>query len=134
MDDPAPMARPLTHLIDDVMATWGEPDEGRRAEGIVRCWHPDGALVSPPLEARGHEAIGSLLAAMQDFYPGHVLVRTTRVDAHHDTFRVGWEVHAGDGTVALSGIDIGIIDADRRLLRLTGFFGTPRALDEETAP
>jgi hypothetical protein len=131
MEHPAPSARPLIDLVDDHMDMWSEPDPGRRLERIRRCWHPDGALISPPLQARGHEAINRLLGAMQDHYPGHVLVRTSQVDAHHDTFRVGWEVRAPDGTPALVGIDVGIVDEDRLLVRLTGFFGDPPGFDEE---
>lgn len=134
MEHPAPPARPLTDIVDDHMDMWSEPDPARRLERVRRCWHPDGALVSPPLQARGHEAICALLGAMQDHYPGHVLVRTSRVDAHHDTFRVGWEIQAPDGTAVLVGIDVGIVDEDRMLVRLTGFFGDPPALDETSAP
>lgn len=126
-----PPQRSLADLIDDHMDTWSDPDPDRRLERVRRCWHPDGALVSPPLQARGHEAIAALLGAMQDHYPGHVLMRTSLIDSHHDTFRVAWEIQGPDGTTVLSGIDIGIVDEDRMLIRLTGFFGEPPALDEE---
>lgn len=128
MDDRPQQARPLVDLVDDHMDTWSDPDPVRRLERVRRCWRPDGELVSPPLRARGHAGIAALLGAMQEHYPGHVLVRTSRVDAHHDTFRAAWEIQAPDGSAVLAGIDVGVVDDDRMLVRLTGFFGPTRPL------
>ena len=56
-------------------------------------------------------------------YAGHTFRRTTAVDTHHDRARYGWELVAGDGTVAVSGTDFVELDADGKLARIVGFFG-----------
>ncbi|GAB3865007.1 hypothetical protein GCM10029963_76360 [Micromonospora andamanensis] len=91
----------LTRVVDTYLSAWSEPDPVRRLEMIAGCWVDDGALVDPPLDGRGHAGISTLMATMQQHYPGHAFVRTTEVDLHHDTFRVGWELR-GPGVRSLS--------------------------------
>lgn len=112
----------LHELVDAHLATWIEPEPQRRAELIRRCWVDDGALVDPPLEGRGIDGINRLMAALQEHYPGHRFVRTSGVDHHHDTFRFSWELRAPDGAVVLTGTDVGLLAADGRLARISGFF------------
>jgi hypothetical protein len=45
------------------------------------------------------------------------------VDTHHDQVRFGWELAAPNGSVVVSGIDVGGLAPDGRLRRITGFFG-----------
>lgn len=113
----------ITDLIDEHLATWAEPDNDRRLERIAACWAADGSLVDPPLDGHGHDGISALMGAMQDHYPDHTFVRMSDVDTHHDTFRVAWELRGPDGAAALSGIDVGLLAADGKLRRISGFFG-----------
>jgi hypothetical protein len=80
--------------------------------------------VDPPLDGHGHDGICAMMGAMQGQFPGHTFVRTSDVDAHHDTFRVGWELRGPDGTAVLAGIDVGLLAADGKLRRISGFFGS----------
>jgi hypothetical protein len=116
--------RTVTQLVDEHLATWSEPDPQRRLDRIAACWEADGALVDPPLDGQGHEGVSALMAAMQEHYPGHVFVRTSGVDAHHDTFRVAWELRGPEGEVALEGLDVGLVSGAGRLVRISGFFGS----------
>jgi hypothetical protein len=45
------------------------------------------------------------------------------VDTHHGEVRFGWELGVPGGDVTVAGVDVGILAADGRLLRITGFFG-----------
>jgi hypothetical protein len=119
---PAP-TRTVTELVDEHLATWSEPDAERRLQRIAECWEADGALIDPPLQGQGHDGISALMAAMQEHYPDHAFARCSAVDAHHDTFRVAWELRGPTGDAALGGLDVGVISADNKLLRISGFFG-----------
>ena len=113
----------LTSTIDTYLAAWSEPDAERRASLVERVWAPDGRLVDPPLEGVGHAGIGDMGVALQTHYPGHTFRRTSGVDAHHDQLRFAWELVGPDGSVALTGLDVGEVAADGRLRRIAGFFG-----------
>ena len=45
------------------------------------------------------------------------------IDEHHGYLRFAWELVGPDGTVALTGLDVGELADDGRLRRITGFFG-----------
>ena len=113
----------LTATVDTYLAAWNETDPARRAELVEQVWAPDGTLTDPPLAASGHAGISDLHAALQGQFPGHRFRRASAVDAHHDRFRVGWELVGPDGAVALAGTDVGQLAEDGRLRSITGFFG-----------
>ncbi|HZP27568.1 MAG TPA: nuclear transport factor 2 family protein [Acidimicrobiia bacterium] len=113
----------LTTTIDTYLAAWTEPDAHRRLAMVEQVWTPDGRLIDPPLAAEGHTGISDLFAALQGQFPGHTFRRASGVDAHHDQFRFAWQLVGPDGTVALTGLDVGETADDGRLRRITGFFG-----------
>jgi hypothetical protein len=113
----------LTATVDTYLAAWNEADPDRRAELVERVWAPGGTLVDPPAAAEGHAGISELHGALQAQFPGHRFRRASAVDAHHDRFRVGWELVGPDGTVAIAGTDVGAVADDGRLTTITGFFG-----------
>lgn len=101
----------LTTIVDTYLSAYGEQDAARRAELISQVWAADGRLVDPPLAAEGRDGISD-------------------IDEHHDQFRFAWELVGPDGTVAVSGIDVGELAEDGRLRRITGFFGELPARDD----
>jgi hypothetical protein len=109
---------------------WNETDPTKRAALIERAWTSDGRYLDPQLEADGAAAIGGMVGAVHERFPGHRFRRVSGVDQHHDQIRFGWELFAPDGSITVGGIDIGELTADGRLRRITGFFGP---LPEETA-
>ncbi len=121
----------ITATGDAYLSAWNERDPQRRAELIRRAWSEQGRLIDPPLAAVGHEAISDMASAMHEHYAGHGFRRASDVDAHHDQLRFAWELVGPDGTVALTGLDVGELAADGRLLRVTGFFGELAARGEE---
>jgi hypothetical protein len=58
-------------------------------------------------------------------YPNARFQRTSAVDSHHDAVRYRWRLVGQDGSVIVAGLDAGHLAADRRLQRLSGFFGEP---------
>lgn len=119
-----------TATVDTYIAMWNESDPGKRAALIERAWTSDGRYLDPQLKADGAAAIGGMVAAVHERFPGHRFRRVSGVDQHHDQIRFGWELFAPDGSVTVGGIDIGELTADGRLRRIIGFFGP---LPEETA-
>lgn len=112
-----------TTTVDAYLSMWYEADQARRQQIIAGAWAESGRYVDPLQEAKGHDALSAMSAAIQQQFPGHTFRRTSGVDAHHDQVRFGWELLAPDGSVRAAGIDVGEIDPDGRLTSITGFFG-----------
>jgi hypothetical protein len=113
----------VTAIVETYLAMWNEQDATKRAALIEQAWAPDGHYVDPLLEARGHAQLDAMVAGVRASYPGHRFRATSGVDAHHDEFRVAWELVAPDGSITVGGIDAGALAGDGRLARITGFFG-----------
>lgn len=109
--------------IDNHLAGYAEPDPDRRRDLLSAAWADDGHLIDPPLEGVGLDAIVGCGEAVVTHYPGHRFVRTSDVDAHHDTARYSWELRDSDDSVVLEGVDIADLGHDGRLRRIVGFFG-----------
>jgi hypothetical protein len=110
-------------IIERWFTALNEPDGGRRAELVEQAWAPDGRWVDPPFEGQGHDAINEMVSGVYAQYPDHRFRLVSGVDAHHDSLRVGWELVSPDGDVVVAGTDVGVLDGDGRLSRVTGFFG-----------
>ncbi len=113
----------LAATVDTHLRAYCEPDPATRAELVAEVWAPAGALIDPPFDGEGLEAIAAMTDVVLTHYAGHTFRRTTDVDAHHTFGRYGWELVAPDGAVAVTGTDIVEIDANGRLTRVVGFFG-----------
>jgi hypothetical protein len=121
----------LTTIVDTYLSAYGERDAARRAELIGWVWAAEGQLVDPPLAAEGHDGISDMAASVQQQFTDHRFRRVSGIDGHHDQFRFAWELVGPDGTVAVSGMDVGELAEDGRLQRITGFFGELPARDDE---
>jgi hypothetical protein len=126
------MSDPAT-TVDEYLAMWNETDPVRRAEHIERAWATDCRYVDPMFEAEGYGGLSEMVAGVHAKLPGHRFRRISGVDAHHDSLRFAWELAAPDGAVTVAGVDVGGLDADGRLSRMTGFFGDLPAADRTNA-
>ena len=113
----------IATTVDTHLEAYAETDPARRADLIARVWLPEGELIDPPLEGKGHDGIAEMASAVLEHFPGHTFRRTTAVDSHHDVARYGWELVAPDGAVAMAGLDVAEFGADGRITRVLGFFG-----------
>lgn len=120
---------PLTSSVDSHLAGYAEPDPVRRRQLIEAAWNPDGELLDPPLEGRGHDAICALADAVLTHFPDHAFRRTSGIDAHHGYARYSWSLVGPDGAEAITGVDVVETDAAGRLCRVVGFFGPLPDLD-----
>lgn len=110
-------------LVDNWLAAYADSDAARRIAAIRESWNPEGRLVDPPMEARGHQGISDQAATLLSQFPGHRFERSTAIDAHHQFLRYGWKLVDGNGASVLEGLDVAELDVDGRLLRVVGFFG-----------
>jgi hypothetical protein len=113
----------LSITVDTYLSAWNETDTGSREKLIEAVWANDGRLIDPPLSASGHCEISDMAAALQAQFPGHQFRRASDVDEHHGHFRFAWQLIAPDGSVAISGMDVGAIDENGHIAQITGFFG-----------
>ena len=119
----------LQGTIDTHLHAYGEPDPARRDELLSRVWAEEGRLIDPPLAGTGHRGISEMATAVQSHYPGHTFRRTSGIDAHHSFARYQWELVDGDGTAALTGLDIAEIGNDGLIRQVVGFLGPIPAKD-----
>lgn len=113
-----------TVSIDRYFAAWNELDPGARARLVADAWSATCRYVDPLVDVEGHAAISSMIGAVHEQYPAITLRRSSSIDAHHDVVRFAWEIVGDDGTVALDGIDVCLLDDDGRLVDVRGFFGS----------
>ena len=110
--------------IDTHLAGYAEADPDRRRELLSAAWATDGVLIDPPLQGDGLEAIIGCGDAVVTHYPGHRFVRTTGIDVHNGIARYGWELRDPSDNKVLDGVDVAETNADGRLVRIVGFFGS----------
>jgi hypothetical protein len=110
-------------IVDAYFDLWRETDAGARAGQIAEVFTEDGRHVDPNADARGHEDLAAMMAAVHAHFPGLGMERTTTVDVHNDQLRFGWTLTGPDGTPIVTGIDVGELAADGRLRRIAGFWG-----------
>jgi hypothetical protein len=114
----------ITTVVDTYLAMWNEPDPAARAALVGAAWAADGHYVDPVQEARGHDALSDMVAAVHQQFPGQVFTRTSEVDTHHEAVRFGWQLGDPDGgTVSVAGLDVGQLAPDGRFRQIVGFFG-----------
>jgi hypothetical protein len=117
------MTRDVTATVDAYFAMWNEEDTAVRAKHIEEAWTEDGRYSDPARDAQGHAALSEMVAAARPHFPGHSVKQSSGIDAHHESIRFAWEVVGPDGSVAVAGIDAGVLAPDGRLRQITGFFG-----------
>jgi hypothetical protein len=113
----------VAEIVDQYLAGWNESDRERRDQLIQGVWLEDGRLIDPPAAASGRSEISEMAATLQSQFPGHRFRRSSTVDEHHGIFRFSWDLVGEDGTIALSGLDVGEVSDGGAIVRITGFFG-----------
>lgn len=109
--------------IDAYVAAWNETDDAKRAALLAAGTGADLWYRDPMLEADSRDAFAAVLGAVQQQLPGHVLTRTSEVDAHHDLVRFNWALAVPGEAPTFAGVDIVKFDDEDRLHRIIGFAG-----------
>ena len=110
------------------VAAWSEADEGKRRTLLETAWAETGIYIDPTTQASGREALVQHIGRVLQQFAGCRVLLTSGVDEHHGRIRFTWAMVRPDGKRITEGIDFGELEADGRLLRITGFFGPPLRL------
>ncbi|MET7295802.1 nuclear transport factor 2 family protein [Streptomyces griseoloalbus] len=101
---------------------WNAEGAQARAGAVAEVWTVDGRYTDPVSDATGHEAIGAVIAAVHERFPGFVFRPVGGVEGHHDTARFSWELVSGaDGSAPVAGSDVITLDAESRVRAVYGF-------------
>lgn len=109
--------------IDAYVAAWNETDAAKRAALLDAGTGADLWYRDPMLEADSRDGFNTVLGAVQQQLPGHVLTRTSDVDAHHDLVRFNWALGVPGEAPTFAGVDIAKFDESDKLHRIIGFAG-----------
>ena len=122
-DEPAPPDS-LEGVVDQYVAAWNAPDQDERSRLLNAVWAEAGRYLDPSAHVRGRRELARHIGGFQASLPGTVIRRSGPVirTGAHMTFP--WEIIGEDGAVVASGRDAGLLDADGRILRIEGFFGS----------
>lgn len=113
----------LDQAIDIYCAAWSDPDPARRRAHLSEVWADDATYTDPTVHAVGIDALLAHIAGVVARRPGARVLRTSRVDVHHDLARFAWHVVLADATTLPEGLDVAELTADGRICRIVGFFG-----------
>ncbi len=108
-------------IADTYVATWNETDPARRRAGIAVAWAGAGTYRDPVMASDGPAGIDAMLAGVQAKFPGFVLKRTSKVDAHNGALRFTWSLGPAAGPTVVEGVDFCTLAPDGRLASVVGF-------------
>ena len=122
------MSNPTTTpdaVVEAYVATWNEIDPARRRASIDVAWTQAGAYRDPVMASDGPAGIDAMLAGVQAKFPGFVLKRTSKVDAHGGPvsgyLRFTWSLGPAAGPSVVEGVDFCTLAPDGRLASVVGF-------------
>ena len=108
-------------IADRYVATWNETDPARRRACIAAAWVEAATYRDPVMASDGPAGIDAMLAGVQAKFPGFVLKRTSRVDAHNGALRFNWSLGPASGPSVVEGVDFCTLAPDGRLASVLGF-------------
>jgi hypothetical protein len=110
-------------VIDDYFTMWNEDDDDRRRTIVARCFVDDATYTDPLADVVGCDAISSMVGELRESHAGYSLRLASAIDQHHDRIRFEWEILDAEGGSYLTGVDLGMLAEDGRLVSISGFFG-----------
>lgn len=117
-------------IATDYINLWNEREAGARLAKATALFADQAAYLDPMMKGDGHDGIASMIGAAQQHFPGHQFALRGVPDGHNDVVRFSWTLGLPDGATVAIGTDIGYLDVDGRLNKVTGFLD---ALDEAKA-
>ncbi|CAM5304286.1 Nuclear transport factor 2 family protein OS=Streptomyces tendae OX=1932 GN=F3L20_21740 PE=4 SV=1 [Streptomyces tendae] len=113
--------RRFENAVARYLEAWNAAPDAR-AKAVAAAWTNDGGYTDPLADARGHEQIAAVIAAVHEQFPGFVFRLSGVVDGHHDTARFSWElVNEAEGSAPVAGSDVVTLDEEGRIRDVYGF-------------
>ena len=112
----------INTTIANYIAAWNETDPQQRRAAIGRAWSETGSYLDAHREGAGHEAIDTMIAAVQQRFAGYRFRLNSGIELHHDRVRFSWQAGgASDAPLFFAGTDFATIAEDGRFRSVTGF-------------
>ncbi len=108
-----------------IYEAWAAGGTEQRARILAEVCSPDVDYVNPLKGASGVQELAELISELTATYPGHLPVRTSGLDAHHDVARFEWALRDRAGQAVLGGVEIVRFTPDARITDVISFFGGP---------
>jgi hypothetical protein len=112
--------RTPTHVANDYIALWNEPDQSRRLTMLADTWTKEATYVDPLMRGKGHSEISALVGTVHDRFPGFVFSLIGSADGHGDHVRFSWSLGPADGDAVIKGTDFAKVSGDH-IATVTGF-------------
>ncbi|MFP5407384.1 MAG: nuclear transport factor 2 family protein, partial [Gammaproteobacteria bacterium] len=113
------------NIAERYLAAWNERDPDARRAQVAQAFAPDATYLDPMMRGSGVDGIDAMIAAAQGQFPGCRFALHGQPDGHNDVVRFSWVLvgpHAGQSAAPLArGTDVATVDANGRLVRVTGF-------------
>ena len=111
--------------VDAYQAAWAERDPVKRAELLARCWDADAIFRDAMGYAEGRQDLADYIGAAQTFAPNLALERVGPLLHAHGHINYRWRIVAPDGSVVMTGNNVGELSPDGMFLNMTGFCDQP---------
>lgn len=115
----APATSPSA-IADAYLAAWNETDAERRAALLRDGWTENACYVDPLMRGDGVTAIGALIGAVHERFPGFRFARLGNADGHGEHVRFAWSLGPAGAEPPIKGSDV-VELADGRIRRVIGF-------------
>jgi hypothetical protein len=103
------------------LRAWNATDPAERAALLDRVVTDDIRYVDPLADVTGREALGGVIGAVQEQFPGMPLTLLSGPDAHHDVVRFSWGLGPAGGEPVVIGTDSVLVAGDGRFALVTGY-------------
>lgn len=107
-------------IANRYIAAWNETDADRRATLLRQDWTGDALYVDPMGRAVGPDDIGSMIAAVQQRFPGFRFALLRPADGHGDHVRFSWSLGPAGMEAPIEGSDVLVLESGR-IARVIGF-------------
>ncbi|MDE0725948.1 MAG: nuclear transport factor 2 family protein [Alphaproteobacteria bacterium] len=116
------MAGDVADIVNAYGAAWLEADADARRALLDIAWSDNGTYQDPTADVAGRGALVAHIGRFHQSMPGaQILIRFT------------WKMLGADGAVAMEGVDFGELADDGRIAKIVGFFGPPKAHENESS-
>lgn len=119
----AELASALEQLIDIYCTAWSEPDAERRRAILGEVWAVEGSYTDPTVRVVGIDDLVAHIGKVVARRPGARVVRTSRVDAHHNMARFAWQIVDAERVMLANSVDLVELSDDGRIQGIVGYFG-----------
>ncbi|HEY2611673.1 MAG TPA: nuclear transport factor 2 family protein [Reyranella sp.] len=111
----------IESVIESYVASWNETDPARRQSALAASCAANASYRDPVMVSDGQAGLDAMLAGVQAKFPGFVLRRISKVDAHNNAVRFAWSLGPATGPSVVEGVDFATLSSDGKLANIVGF-------------